>query len=163
VLAGFDKPLLAAVDGPAIGIGTTLLLHCDLVVASAAVRFQLPFVQLGLVPEAASSLLLPRLCGLQRASEWLLLGEPFSAAEAQAAGLVNRVVQPAELEGAALALAEAVAARPPEAVRLSKQLIRAPLRGPVAEAMKREGDIFIERLGSDEARAAIGALLQKRR
>ena len=161
-LVKFAKPLVAAVDGPAVGLGTTLLLHCDLVVAAVGTRFQLPFVKLGLVPEAGSSLLLPRLAGLQRASEWLLLGEPFGAEEARAAGLVNRVVQAAELEPTALALAEALAARPPEAARLTKELLRGPLREEIAAAMGRENARFVERLASDEAREAFLAFLAKR-
>ena len=161
-LVGFAKPLIAAVEGPAVGIGTTLLLHCDLVVAAEGTRFQLPFVKLGLVPEAASSLLLPQLAGLQRASEWLLLGEPFTADEAKAAGLVNRVVPAAELEATALALAAAVAALPPEAVRLSKELLRAPQREATRATIAREGMLFAERLASDEAQAAFTSFLARR-
>jgi len=163
VLSRFEKPLVAAVDGPAVGIGTTLLLHCDLVVAATSARFQLPFVKLGLVPEAASSLLLPRLAGLQRASEWLLLGEPFSAADAHAAGLVNRVVSADALEATALAFAEALAARPPEALRLSKKLLRAPLAADVQAVMDKESALFVERLASDEAREAFMAFLSKKK
>jgi enoyl-CoA hydratase/carnithine racemase len=162
-VSGFEKPIVAAVDGPAVGIGTTLLLHCDLVVATAGARFQLPFVKLGLVPEAASSVLLPRLAGLQRASEWLLLGEPFSAQEAQAAGLVNRVVEPAFLESTAMAFAVALASRPPEALRLSKQLLRVPHAAEVEGALDREGKLFIERLASDEAREAFTAFLARKK
>jgi enoyl-CoA hydratase/carnithine racemase len=163
VVTNFEKPLVAAVDGPAVGIGTTLLLHCDLVVAATGARFQLPFVKLGLVPEAASSYLLPRLAGMQRASEWLLLGEPFSAADAHAAGLVNRVIAAEALESTALAFAEALAARPPEAVRLSKQLIRAPRAAEVAKVMEQEGALFVERLASDEAREAFMAFLARKK
>ena len=161
-LVTFAKPLVAAVDGPAVGIGTTLLLHCDLVVAATTARFQLPFVKLGVVPEAGSSLLLPLLVGLQRASEWLLLGEPFGAEEARSAGLCNRVVQAAELEPTAMALAEAIAARPPEAVQLSKQLLRTPQREALAAAMARENALFVERLGSDEVRETMMEFLAKR-
>ena len=159
----FAKPLVAAVDGPAVGIGTTLLLHCDLVVAASTARFQLPFVKLGLVPEAASSLLLPRLAGFQRASEWLLLGEPFGAAEAHAAGLVNRVVAADALESTALAFAEALAARPPEALRLSKKLMRAPFAAKVKATMDAESALFVERLASDEAREAFTAFLSRKK
>jgi enoyl-CoA hydratase/carnithine racemase len=163
VITTFEKPIVAAVDGPAVGIGTTMLLHCDLVVAATGARFQLPFVKLGLVPEAASSYLLPRLAGMQRASEWLLLGEPFSAADAHAAGLVNRVVAPEALESTALAFADALAARPPEAVRLSKQLIRAPRAAESAAVMEKESALFTQRLVSDEAREAFMAFLAKRK
>ena len=159
----FEKAVVAAVDGPAVGIGTTLLLHCDLVVAATGTRFQLPFVKLGLVPEAASSYLLPRLAGMQRASEWLLLGEPFSAAEAHAAGLVNRVVSPEVLEQTALGLAEALAARPPEALRLSKKLIRGPRAAEVQAVMAQESALFVERLASEEAREAFTAFLSKKK
>jgi enoyl-CoA hydratase/carnithine racemase len=163
VITKFEKALVAAVDGPAVGIGTTLLLHCDLVVAATGARFQLPFVKLGLVPEAASSYLLPRLAGMQRASEWLLLGEPFSAADAHSAGLVNRVVAADVLEQTALGFAEALAARPPEALRLSKKLIRGPRAAEVQAVMDRESALFVERLASDEAREAFMAFLSKKK
>jgi enoyl-CoA hydratase/carnithine racemase len=150
----FPKPIIAAVDGPAIGIGTTLLLHCDLVVASETARFQLPFVNLGLVPEAASSLLLPALAGMQRASEWLMLGEPFDARAAKDAGLVNRIVPADELEATAQALAHKLAEKPKEALRLKKRLLRAPSAALVEKTMADEGAIFLERLGSAEAMEA---------
>lgn len=153
-LVDCPKPLVAGVDGAAVGIGTTMLLHCDLVVASDRARFQMPFVKLGLVPEGASSVLLPARVGMQRASEWLLLGEPFGAQEAHAAGLVNAVVAPAEVEARAMAYASALADRPPEAVRLAKALLRDPQRPMVHEALAREGAVFIERLQSPEAHAA---------
>ena len=153
-LVDCPKPLVAGVDGPAVGIGTTMLLHCDLVVASDRARFQMPFVKLGLVPEGASSVLLPGRVGMQRASEWLLLGEPFSAQDAYAAGLVNAVVAPAEVDARAMAYAAALADRPPEAVRLAKALLRDPQRAQVHEALAREGAVFIERLQAPEAHAA---------
>lgn len=153
-LVDCPKPLVAGVDGAAVGIGTTMLLHCDLVVASDRARFQMPFVKLGLVPEGASSVLLPGRVGMQRASEWLLLGEPFSAQEAHAAGLVNAVVAPAEVDDRAMAYAAALADRPPEAVRLAKALLRDPQRAQVHEALAREGAVFIERLQAPEAHAA---------
>lgn len=159
----FAKPLVAGVDGPAVGLGTTVLLHCDLVVASDRARFVMPFVPLGLVPEFASSLLLPARVGWQRASEWLLLGEAFDAAAAHRAGLVNRVVAPEEVDAAALALAEAVAARPPEAVRLSKALMKAALQPEIDAALAREGEVFVDRLRSDEAIAAMTAFLTRGR
>lgn len=153
-LVDCPKPLVAGVDGPAVGIGTTMLLHCNLVVASDRARFQMPFVKLGLVPEGASSVLLPGRVGMQRASEWLLLGEPFGAQDAYAAGLVNAVVAPAEVDARAMAYAAALADRPPEAVRLAKALLRDPQRAQVHEALAREGAVFIERLQAPEAHAA---------
>lgn len=161
-LFAFPKPIVAAVDGIAVGIGTTLLLHCDLVVASERSRFRLPFVSLGLVPEAASSYLLPRLAGLQRASEWLLLGDFFDAAEARAAGVVNAVVAAEAVDGRARELAESIARQPPEAVRLTKRLIRQPIEEAVAAAHRREGALFAERLRSPEAMAAFAAFLEKK-
>lgn len=157
------KPLIAAVGGPAVGIGTTLLLHCDLVYASPNARFQMPFVPLGLVPEAASSLLLPMIAGYQRAAELLLLGQPFAAEKAMAAGFVTEVVPEAELLEYARNAALAVAALPPASVRLSKQLMKRALAAPVAEQMAEEGRIFAERLQSDEAKEAMTAFFEKRK
>ena len=131
-LAEVEKPLIAAVDGPAVGIGTTLMLHCDLVFASPRAVFQTPFVNLGLVPEAASSLLGPRLMGHARAFELLVAGEPFTADRAKEAGLVNHVVPPGELEAAALKAAEKLAQKPQEAVRLSRRLLEGRSRGDQA-------------------------------
>ncbi|CAH2604759.1 Enoyl-CoA hydratase [Rhodovastum atsumiense] len=160
-VAGAAKVLVAAVEGPAVGIGTTLLLHCDLVVAAANARFQLPFVKLGLVPEAASSLLLPRLAGYHRAAELLLLGEPFDAAAAQAMGLVNRVVPVAELLPAARALTVALAARAPEAVRATKALLKSDSATPAAR-LEEEAALFAARLRSAEIREAVAAFFEKR-
>ncbi|MFN3596872.1 MAG: enoyl-CoA hydratase [Rubricoccaceae bacterium] len=156
----FPKPLVAAVEGPAIGIGTTVLLHCDLVYAAPGARFQLPFVRLGLVPEAASSLLLPLVAGYVRAAEWLLLGEPFSAEDARAAGLVNDVVP--EVRAHALERARALAALPPRAVRQTKALLGRTRRGPVAEAIRAEAERFTEALRSPEAHEAFTAFFEKR-
>ncbi len=160
-LATFGKPLLAAVHGQTVGIGTTLLLHCDLVVAARTTVFSLPFVSLGLVPEAASSLLLPRLVGQQRAAELLLLGKPFDAARAHSLGLVNRVVEEAELLGEARALAQAVAAQPLAALLAARRL----LRGDPAQVLARideEAKVFGERLQSEEFRAAVRAIQARR-
>ncbi|MFZ1906581.1 MAG: enoyl-CoA hydratase-related protein, partial [Steroidobacteraceae bacterium] len=121
-LATFEKPLLAAVHGQTVGIGVTLLLHCDLIVAARNTLFSLPFVRLGLVPEAASSLLLPRLIGAQRAAELLFLGQPFDAATAHALGLVNRVVDDDRLAEEARALARSIAQQPREALLATKRL-----------------------------------------
>ncbi|HYE96266.1 MAG TPA: enoyl-CoA hydratase [Rubricoccaceae bacterium] len=158
----FPKPLLAAVEGHAVGIGTTLLLHCDLAYAAPTARFQLPFVNLGLVPEAASSLLLPLAVGPQRAAAWLLFGEPFSADEAVQAGLIAAVVPAGALLDHAMARARALAERPPAAVRLTKALLRRAGAGSVAEAMEVEAGHFVERLAAPEAQEALAAFLEKR-
>ncbi len=162
-LARFDKPLVAAVSGPAIGIGTTLLLHCDLVYAAVGARFQLPFAGLGLVPEAASSLLLPRLAGWHRAAELLMLGMPFDADAAHAMGLVNHVVPAEQVHETALAAARALAAKPPAALRATKALMKQALAASVDDAMAREIREFTERLGSAEAKEAFAAFLEKRK
>ena len=161
-LAELAKPLVVAVDGHAVGIGTTLLLHADYVAASARARFQLPFAALGVTPEAGSSLLLPLVVGLPRATEWLLLGEPFDAAAAKDAGLVNAVVPAEELPAFALARARAIADRPSGAVLAAKRLLREPMRAQVKDAIRREGQVFQERVRSPEAVAAFRAFLAKR-
>jgi len=163
VIANFGKPLLAAVNGPAVGIGTTLLLHCDLVYAAPGARFQLPFVPLGLVPEAASSFLLPYIAGYQRAAELLLLGQPFDAEKAREAGFVNSIVPESELFERALAGALAIAALPPAAVRATKALMRSRFAPRVNEAMAAELKVFSERLSSPEAREAMTAFFEKRK
>ena len=162
LLARNEKPLVAAVQGAAVGLGTTLLLHCDLVVAARNARFQLPFVDLGLVPEAAATLLLPRLVGPARAAELLLLGEAFDADQALEFGLVNRVVEDgAELE-AAQDLAQRLAGRPPEAVRQTRALLRRDA-GQIEQRMAEEKQEFIRRLASPELREAATAFLEKRK
>jgi enoyl-CoA hydratase/carnithine racemase len=162
-LATFGKPLIAAVNGAAVGIGTTMLLHCDLVYAAPGARFQMPFVPLGLVPEAGSSFLLPYIAGYQRAAELLLLGQPFDADKAHAAGFVTAIVPEADLFERARAGALAVAALPPAAVRATKALMRGRFGPRVAEAMNEEGKVFSERLASPEAREAMTAFFEKRR
>jgi enoyl-CoA hydratase/carnithine racemase len=161
-LVGFGKPLLAAVEGVAVGIGTTMLLHCDFAFAGAGARFRMPFVPLGLCPEGASTLLLPRVAGAKRAAELLLLGREFSAAEAAAAGILTAAVS----DGAALARAREVAleiaALPPEAVRVSKALLRRPDRQAVLEALDAELVEFGKRLVSAEAQQAFAAFLAGR-
>ncbi|MGO9170467.1 MAG: crotonase/enoyl-CoA hydratase family protein [Rhodomicrobium sp.] len=159
-LAEHEKPLIAAVDGPAIGIGTTLMFHCDLVFASPRALFQTPFVDLGLVPEAASSLLGPRLMGHARAFELLAMGEPFTADRAREAGFVNHIVPPEAVEGAALKAAEALAAKPREAIRISRRLLKGD-PAPIKNRMEEEGALFLERIKSQEAMAAFSAFLQK--
>jgi enoyl-CoA hydratase/carnithine racemase len=159
-LAESPKPLIAAVDGPAIGIGVTLLMHCDLVFASSRSTFQTPFVNLGAVPEAASSLIAPRLMGHAHAFELLVMGEIFSAERAREAGLINHIHAPEEVEAAAMAAAASLANKPQEAVRLSRRL----LKGDPAEIkarMKEEVELFAGRLRSAEAIAALQAFLQK--
>ena len=161
-LATFDKPVVAAVHGPVIGIGVTMLLHCDLVVAAQGTQLIMPFVALGLVPEAGSSLLLPRLVGTQRAAELLLLGQPLDAAEAQRLGLVNRVVEADGLLEEARSLAQRLAQQPVEALRATKRL----LRGDAAELIARieaEAQLFGARLKSQEFRAQVRAVLAKGR
>ncbi|MGI4879965.1 MAG: enoyl-CoA hydratase [Janthinobacterium lividum] len=160
-IATAPKPLIAAVRGNAVGVGTTMLLHCDLVVASETARLQVPFVNLGLVPEAASSLLLPRVVGHARASAMVLLGEALDAATALAAGLVNRVVPDGELETVARAMATTLAAKAPTAVRLAKALLKGDL-APVLARMDAEGVHFAAQLQSAECREAITAFYEKR-
>jgi enoyl-CoA hydratase/carnithine racemase len=160
-LAGATKPVVAAVHGVAIGIGTTILLHCDLAVAEEGTRFALPFVDLGLVPEAASSLLLPQQAGYHRAAELLLLGAPFDAATALDAGIVNRVTPAGGALAAAQSFARALADKPPEAVRLTKRLLKSPPE-PVAARIAAEGAVFGERLRSPEMTAAVKAFFDRK-
>lgn len=154
-LARNPLPLVAAVHGNAVGIGTTMLLHCDLVVAARSARFSLPFVDLGLVPEAASSLLLPRIAGRRRAARYLLLGEPFGAAEAAEAGIVSHIVEDGELSGALAELVIRLLAKPAEALRLTQALLRRGTSEEMLERMELENGYFAERLQSDEVRQAI--------
>lgn len=160
-LIDLEKPVVAAVDGAAVGIGTTMLLHCDYVVATPTTKFRMPFVPLGIVPEAASSLLLPAMVGQLKASEWLLLGDVFSGPDARIAGLVNAIVEPEELDLKAQEVAEKFAAQPPEAVRLSKKLLREPLREKVRETLTKEGKIFLERLQAPETMEAMMRFMMK--
>jgi enoyl-CoA hydratase/carnithine racemase len=162
-LSTYEKPVVAAVNGLAVGIGTTMLLHCDLVCAGESARFQLPFVNLGLVPEAASSLLLPRLAGYHRAAEMLMLGEMFSVATAREVGLVNRVTPDGECQAAARELAGKLAARPAAAVRLTKSLLKKGLAAQVRETMAEEANYFAARLQSPEAAEAFAAFLERRK
>jgi enoyl-CoA hydratase/carnithine racemase len=161
-ISSMKKPLIAAVNGAAVGVGTTMLAHCDLIVAARSARFVMPFTGLGLVPEAASSLLFPRLLGNQRASALLLLGEPLEAETALQWGFVNRVVDDAALMDTARGLARRLAALPPQAVRLTKQLIRHGA-ADVAGRMGEELAMFRERLGSPEAKEAFAAFMEKRK
>ncbi len=157
------KPIVASVNGVAVGIGTTALLHCDLVFAGESARFQLPFVNLGLCPEAASSLLLPRAIGYQRAAELLMLGEPFTAARAHALGLVNHVSPDPETRDAARHAAEKLAGQPPAALRLTKELLKKGLAAQVSQTMADEGQHFLARLASPEAAEAFMAFALRRK
>jgi enoyl-CoA hydratase/carnithine racemase len=158
-----QKPIIAAVDGVAVGIGTTLLLHTDYVVASTRARFHLPFVGYGLAPEGGSTLLLPLLVGMQRASEWLLFGEPFDATAAHAAGLVNAVVAPEELRAFARGRAEVLASRPAGAVRLARGLLRERLRAELQKTITVEGEHFIKSLAQPETQAALIAFATRKK
>lgn len=156
-----SKPMIAAVSGVAVGVGTTMLLHCDLVYAAENAKLSLPFVNLALVPEAASSLLLPRMVGHHRAAELFLLGEPFTAAAAKEYGIVNAVFAEDRLLDEATAVARKIAAKPPTAVKLTKQLLR-QTKGDVAGQMAAEGAHFRAQLKSAEAREAMTAFFEKR-
>ena len=163
VLPSLQKPIVAAVGGPAIGIGTTLLLHCDLVYATPETRFQLPFVGLGIVPEFGSTYLLPLIAGYQRAAELMLLGQPFTAESAREVGIVTAVVPQAELFERAGKAAAALAELPPESIRLTKRLMKSAHAEAVKRQIDEEGRIFVERLASPEAKAAMSAFLEKRK
>lgn len=158
-----DKPVVAAVTGAAIGIGTTMLLHCDLVYVSDEARLAMPFVGLGLVPEFAASLLVPRAMGHVKAAEKLLLGEPFTAAEAVECGIANAVLPAGEVVNHARRIAERFNQLPPGAVRESKQLMRVRDRQQVMQAIRDEGELFARRLRSPEAQEAFQAFFQKRK
>ena len=161
-LARCEKPLVAAVQGNAVGVGTTMLMHCDHVVASTEARFSTPFVLLGLVPEAASSLIAPRLMGHARAFSLLVMGQPLNAEEAKAAGFVNTVAAPDAVEAEAMKAALAIAALPPQAAAASRRL----MRGSTDEIVKRideEAEEFKVRLKSSEAQAALMAFMSRKR
>jgi enoyl-CoA hydratase/carnithine racemase len=162
-IAEGKKPTMAAVRGPAIGIGSTMLLHTDLVYAADDARFRLPFVDLGLVPEGASSFLLPRLAGYPRAADLLLFGEMFDAATARDAGLVAEVLPSAALDERVAARARTLADKPLGALIDAKRLLRASTRDAVRDAMRREGEIFMGRLTSPEAMEAMSAFFEKRK
>ena len=161
-LARNPVPLIAAVHGNAVGIGTTMLLHCDLVIAEESARFSLPFVDLGLVPEAASSLLLPRIAGRRRAARHLLLGEPFGVQEAWDIGLVSHVVPDGTVLSKLDEITSSLIAKPREAVRLTQGLLRHGSTDEILERMRMEGDLFSERLQSIEVAQAIAAFFQRK-
>ncbi len=161
-LAACETPLVAAVHGNCVGIGTTMLLHCDLVIAEDGTRFSLPFVDLGLVPEAASSLLLPQMAGRRLAARYLLLAEAFGADEAQAIGLVSHRVISSELDAKLKEIVAALLAKPAEALRLTQKLLRTGTRDDILARMKLESTMFAERLDSAEVKEAIASFFAKR-
>jgi enoyl-CoA hydratase/carnithine racemase len=158
-----EKPLVASVAGPAVGIGTTLLIHCDLVYAADTASFSLPFTQLGLCPEAASSLLLPRIAGYQAAAEKLLLGEAFDAREAHRIGLVNRVLPAAEVDAFARSQALKLAALPAASLRVTKSLMKRAAQHEMQTQMAEEAVHFAKMLLAPEAREAFTAFFEKRK
>ncbi len=162
-LAECEVPIVAAVHGNCVGIGTTMLLHCDLVIADDSARFSMPFVDLALVPEAASSLLFPRLAGRRNAARYLLLCEAFGAEEAQAIGLVSHRVLAGQLDSRLEEVTRALLAKPREALRATQNLLRHGLRDEILERMKLESSIFAERLTSPEVRQAISEFFEKRK
>lgn len=159
-LANFPKPIVAAVSGPAIGIGTTMLLHCDYVLATNQTRFQMPFVHLGLCPEAASSLIFPSLAGHRKSMEYLVLGTPFNAEEAENLGIINHVVLQEQLLSQAAKVAQQFAALPQQASMVSKKLLKQHQQAAVNLQMQSEFEHFGERLNSDEAKQAISAFFK---
>lgn len=161
-VSGFTKPLVAAVCGPAVGIGTTLLFHCDLVYAGDNAAFSMPFVNLGLCPEAASSLLAPQRMGYGRAAEALMLGEPFLAEAALEMGLVSRIVPPTEVNALAQRQAQKLAAKPMSSLLQTKRLMKAGQAAAVAQCMLDEVAVFGRMLGEPAAREAFGAFMEKR-
>jgi enoyl-CoA hydratase/carnithine racemase len=162
-IATFPKPLLAAACGPAVGIGTTMLLHCDLVYAGDNAALSLPFVNLGLCPEAASSLLLPQMLGYHRAAEALLLGEPFMAEAALEVGLVNRVLPPTEANAYANAQARKLAAKPSASLVETKRLMKKGQQQQVQQQMADEGESFRRMLVAPAAKEAFTAFMEKRK
>jgi enoyl-CoA hydratase/carnithine racemase len=162
-LAATAKPVVAAVAGVAVGIGTTMLLHCDLVYAASSTRFQLPFVNLGLCPEAASSTLLPARIGHARAAQILFFGEPFAADVAHQLGLVNQVFADAELLASALAKARQLAEKPPAALRTTKMLLKSGSAEAIKQSMAREGQNFAALLQAPEAKEAMAAFMERRK
>ncbi|MCK7552647.1 enoyl-CoA hydratase [Marinobacter goseongensis] len=162
LLATATKPAVAAVNGPAVGIGTTLLLHCDMVFAGNNARFQMPFANLGLCPEGGSSLLLPSWLGRVRAAELLMLGGAFTADDAYRLGLINRICEPADTEATALDTCQKLAAQAPAALRATKELLNRPTLEELKTTMLVEGKKFSERLKSPEAAEAFKAFMEKR-
>ena len=161
-LVSFPKPLIAAVAGPAVGVGTTMLFHCDLVYAGDNAAFAMPFVNLGLCPEAGSSLLAPQLVGHQRAAELLLLGEPFLAETARDLGLVNRITAPTEVNELAGAQARRLASKPMSSLLETKRLLKQGQQAALLERLAEEATVFARMLGEPAAREAFTAFMEKR-
>jgi enoyl-CoA hydratase/carnithine racemase len=162
-VAHASKPIVAAVHGLVVGVGTTILLHCDLVYAAEETRFMMPFVNLGIVPEAASTVLLPLLIGRQRASELFMLGAPLAAQRAYEIGMVNAVLPVDKLLATAAEAAQALAAKPAAALRATKTLMRRHYQAEVDRALREEVEVISERLESAETREALAAFLEKRK
>jgi enoyl-CoA hydratase/carnithine racemase len=162
-VAAAEKPLVAAVTGMAIGIGTTLLLHCDLAYASDKAKFHMPFVNLGLVPEFGSSLILPSLIGQRRAAELLMLAKPFGAGTALELGFINAIYEDEEVIDGAMDAARALATQPPAALRNTKRLMRRGMTAAITEQMREEGDCFADSLTAPEAAEAFQAFMEKRK
>ncbi len=162
-IAGAKTPIVAAVNGVAVGVGVTMLLHCDLVYAASKAKFNFAFIDLGLLPEAASTYLLPRMLGYASAAELLMLGEAFSAEKAQECGIVNQVVAAEALDDLARSKAAQLAAKPPDALRQTKMLLRRGNAKAVEETMALELDLIGERLVSDEARGIMQAFFARRK
>jgi len=162
-LATFPKPVIAAVCGPAVGIGTTLLFHCDLVYAGDNAAFSMPFVNLGICPEFGSTVLVPQMFGYHRAAEALMLGEPFMAEAALEAGLVNRVLPPTEANTYANSIARKLAAKPSSSLAETKRLMKKGQQQLVQQQIQEEGAIFTRMLREPAAREAFGAFMEKRK
>jgi len=162
-ISSFTKPIVAAVCGPAVGIGSTMLFHCDLIYAGDNAAFSMPFVNLGVCPEAASSLLATQRMGYVRAAEALLLGDPFSAEAALEMGLINRIVPPTEVNALARRQALRLAAKPQQPLLIAKRLMKQAQASLVATHMAEEADIFGRLLAEPAAREAFGAFLEKRK
>ena len=163
ILPTLQKPIVAAVDGLAIGVGVTMLFHCDLVYASPTASFRTPFLDLGLIMEAGSSLMAPRIMGHQKAFELLCLGEPFTPEMALSAGFVNRVVAAAHLEAEAMQSARRLAAKPPGALAAARKLLKGATPEEALVRIKQEGLVFAELLASPDAKEAFAAFLEKRK
>jgi enoyl-CoA hydratase/carnithine racemase len=161
-LISVDVPVIAAVEGHAIGIGVTLLQHCDFVYAGTTARFSMPFVSLGLCPEGGSSTMLAKVVGPRRAAEWLLLGKPFSAAEALESGFITAVAPPGQALEQAQATANALEKQPAEALRISKKMLRQPGHAELMATLDHERSVFTDRLTSDEAQAAFQRFFERK-
>jgi enoyl-CoA hydratase/carnithine racemase len=157
------KPIVAAVHGLVVGVGTTILMHCDLVYAADDSRFMMPFVNLGIVPEAASTYLLPLLIGRQRAAELFMLGSPLTGVRAYEIGLVNAILHPDQLLPTAIAVTQVLAEKPAVALRACKNLMKRPFQAEVERALREEVEVISERLDSPETREALAAFLEKRK